>query len=50
VTDKWFKKCCISNETNGKEDEEVRNLNSEQESVSTECETENGSCEDADRY
>jgi hypothetical protein len=42
-SDKGFKKCCISDEMNGTEDEdEVQNVGSEHGSVSSECMKEDG--------
>jgi hypothetical protein len=46
---KEFKKCCTSDEMNGREDdEEVGNVGNKHECVSSECETENGIYEDSE--
>jgi hypothetical protein len=38
VTVRGFKECCVSDETNGREDEEeARNVGSEHKSVSSKC-------------
>jgi hypothetical protein len=44
---KGFIKCCITDETDGKKDK-VGNADSEHESVSSECETEEGNWEDSE--
>jgi hypothetical protein len=46
---KGFKKCCIADEMDGREDhDEVENFGSGHENVSSECKTEHGICEDSE--